>query len=195
MRITVNTDASYTSRYKRGAYAFWITSNTGRIKKHGMLRYKMDSAIIAEAQCIYNAIYTISKDGKMKSMVKNIQINTDCVAAMYILQDNKKKIRKFKLDTPQHKHVTKMFTDICRKHFRDVSIEFRHVKSHVSTDSPREYVNDWCDKQAKSHINNFLKTKGHVNGYTSNHSSSITRVSRERTTSTTKKPQVQNKNK
>lgn len=55
------------------------------------------------------------------------------------------------------KSLIRYFKDDCIKRTGELSIltksdyaQFRHVKAHLHTDTPRHYVNDWLDKKCKS---------------------------------------------
>ena len=43
MNVTINTDASFNHHYKVGGYAFWITSELGRIRQSGTLKETSDA--------------------------------------------------------------------------------------------------------------------------------------------------------
>lgn len=145
--VTINTDASYHSQFQLGAFAFWIKSDYGKITHCGVLKNKISNsnskgATEAEIQCIINAFY-ILKLQKWEGIFKVI-VNTDSLNAIRIFQDDKVGIKKYNLK----------WGGLFRDKFNKIKptkclIEFRHVPAHKNTDTPKAFINDWCDKQAK----------------------------------------------
>jgi hypothetical protein len=134
MLCTINTDASYSPISKRAAYAFWIVSNNFTIKKSGLFKGLCQKPEEAELKSILN-------------------INTDCLNAIHILTFDKKSIKKYKLDWG--KYYFKMYLKYTKN--KSFKVEFRHVKAHNDTDTSRTWVNDWCDKQAKTELRKTYK--------------------------------------
>lgn len=160
MIVTINTDASFSKLYQRGTYAFWIKSNKGKITKSGLLRNECSRPEIAEFRCIVNAMHKLA-EANWADITKVI-INTDCMNVIYLIARDNKKIKRFGL-FPWGSDTLNKFESMVssyRKTFlKGVPIELRHVKAHVSTKSDREWVNDWCDKEAKRHMAAYLKTQ------------------------------------
>lgn len=142
MIVTINTDASFHSSFKVGAYAFWIVSNLGKVLHCGALRDKVNSPTEAETKCIINALVTLKKQNWQG--ISKIIINTDSLNSIYILEKHSEEIIKYRLK----------FGGVLRNEYNKIKIhlppiEFRHVKAHKSTKTARSWVNDWCDKKAK----------------------------------------------
>lgn len=142
MIVTINTDASHHSDAKIGGYAFWIVCNEFRIVKSGALKNKCARPEIAEFMCIINAVHLLfqSKPSKITKVV----VNTDCLNVIHLLKGDKNAIRKYGLET-WGAPLVKIFYKIAG----DTKFEFRHIRSHQHTNTPRNWVNDWCDKEAK----------------------------------------------
>lgn len=136
--ITITTDASYCPVEKRAAYAFWISSDLGSIKKSGMLKQCKTSGE-AELMCLYNAIHYFIKNGLKCEM---LYVNTDYQAAADLMPD---KMKPF-----SEKFIHSILRQIARilNEYGQPFI-FRHVKAHVKVLKARGYVNTWCDKEAK----------------------------------------------
>lgn len=150
MNVTITTDASYSKKHNRGTYAFFITSNLGRTSQSGVLRKKCSTPSEAELKCIINSLVFLSKQKDLFDKCKNIYINTDSLNCIHIWNNDNQSIYKYKLRPLQHL-MKKPMKDIKRM-FKDKSIELRHIKAHVSTDTKREWVNDFCDKAAKTEM-------------------------------------------
>jgi ribonuclease HI len=155
MTITVNTDASYSHQHKVGAFAYWITTENGRYKNAGVLRNVQDS-LDAELQAIANAFHSILK--KEWTGITHIYINTDCEAAINLLK--KKKIRTLKAKKTYHAadFIVSTLEKLgdANKHSPDF-YSIRHVKGHSGKDSPRKFVNDWCDKASRKLMKDHIK--------------------------------------
>lgn len=148
MLVTINTDASFHPSYKVGAFAFWIVCNQGRILKSGKLK-QTHAPHDAEGKCIANALFTLLNSDF--NGITRIIINTDSMTCI------QRMVGKGKVNTPE-RSVYNYLKALKKKHgIKHSNIEFRHVKAHQGTDTPRKYVNDWCDKQAKRHMRELVK--------------------------------------
>jgi hypothetical protein len=172
MLITVSTDASFSQRYQRGSYAFWISSNGGRFFNSGMLKHKVGSPILCEMKCIVNAFYFIVKYNIHADGIKRVIVNTDCLNAIHVFNDDKVSRKQYNLNSSKHHALYIKFKKYVMQNFKDVKIEFRHIKAHDHTDDAKHFVNDWCDRECKKHMGKFLESKnvknilhGKPNGY------------------------------
>ena len=144
--VTINTDAAYHFKHKVGAFAYWIVSDYGRILMSGALKGKVSGPDEAEMQCIINAMHTVSNQ-KFPD-VRLIVINTDALNSIHVFGKNKAAIAKYHLK--KYGPLRDRFHKLSQKiGGTGLSIKFKHIPSHVHTDTPRNWVNDWCDKNAK----------------------------------------------
>jgi len=146
--VTVNTDASFHSGFKVGAYAFYIACDEGRFSHSGCLK-KVKDPTEAEIQSIINAI-TFLKRMNIKGIVK-IVINTDSMNAIHIFTNNKDAIKRYNL-----KYLLQ-YQSIIKK-IGVFVFDFRHIKSHVDTKTKRAWVNQWCDDNAKKQLWNHINS-------------------------------------
>jgi ribonuclease HI len=140
--VTLTTDASYHSQHKVGAYAFWITSDLGRVKASGILKQPVRSACEAEMQCILNALHVMKK--AIAGRVEKVIVNTDSLNSIRVFENDKENIKKYNLNWARRYRTFLLCLD--------VPIEFRHVKAHKTTKDARSWVNNWCDTAAKKHL-------------------------------------------
>lgn len=154
MICTINTDASYHPHFKVGAYAFWVVSDEFKIKKANVFKEPdMKSSDEAEICCILNSLWLTLRQS---NDISRIVINTDSQNAIFVFEHNREMSRRYRLG--KYKKYRQKYNDICRKYRKrsgvDIknSIQFRHIKSHEHTDTPRNYVNDWLDKRAKEQL-------------------------------------------
>lgn len=149
MNVTITTDASYSKKHNRGTYAFFITSNLGRTSQSGVLRKKCSSPSEAEFKCIVNALVFLSQQTWFDK-VKNVYVNTDSMNAIHVWNHDLKSIKRYGI-TKLKKMMFSPRVQV-RSLYKGKKIELRHVKAHVGTDTKREWVNDFCDKAAKTEM-------------------------------------------
>lgn len=150
MNITITTDASFSSKYKRGTYAFFITSNLGRMSRAGALRKSCRSPSEAEIKCIINALMFVKNNKELFDKCKNVYVNTDSLNSIHIWNGDKVAILKYRLRDLEMKLVTNI--KHIKKAFMGKHIELRHVKGHSGVNDKRSYVNEFCDKAAKTEM-------------------------------------------
>ncbi len=138
IRVTINTDASYSKsrKYgKLGGFAFWIKCDYFTYKGSGIIKSPENSSD-AELKAIANALYMLKKNRNIKR-IDRLFINTD---STYCIERIK---RKNKDD------VTDLIWEIINSYDGAKKVDCRHVKAHLHTKTPRHYINDWCDQMAK----------------------------------------------
>jgi ribonuclease HI len=155
MIVTINTDASFSRANKVGSYAFWIVCDLFIIKRHGMLKGRVERPEDAEFKCIINALHTLLKR-EQSLLATKIIFNTDCLNVIHVMKKSKKEIKLYKLDKWGYP-LKEKFCNMLSKKMRKVQLDFRHVKSHVEIKDKRSYVNDWCDQKAKEEMSKWLE--------------------------------------
>lgn len=156
MLVSIITDASFNQKYEIGTYAFWIVSDEGRIQYSGILKKKVIRAEQAEFQCIINALHVLSLAPYAKK-VKKIIIHTDCLNVIHLIQNNREEIAKYELASWGKYLVQKFSIMLVKMRIRLNKVELQHVKGHESTETKKQWVNDWCDKAAKEQMDIALK--------------------------------------
>lgn len=142
--ITINTDASYSSKYKIGTYAFYIVCDTFKIKSGGIFKCAPSNPMEAEMMCMANALHTLLVQHELPQ-TSILVINSDCLFSFqHITRKSKLPIgRKVASILKQVRNRTLLNGCIMPKY------EFRHVKAHNGTPDARSHVNEWCDREAK----------------------------------------------
>jgi ribonuclease HI len=153
MIVTINTDASYSHKHNKGAFAFWMVSNEGKICKSGLLKGDSLDPTHAEIKTISNALFHLSNFTGWSGISKVI-INTDSMNSIHLLTKNDKAIKKYRINRKKYQREMQVFFTLVNK--LKYNIEMRHVRSHVSTATAKQWVNEWCDNEAKKHLNKFL---------------------------------------
>ncbi len=160
MVVTINTDASFSHYHEIGSYAFWIKCDEFNIGKSGLLRKRVSRPEIAEFRCVLNALHTLFIQ-KTTEKIGFIVVNTDCLNVIHLINNDKEAIQKYRLAS-WGRYLVQTYDSLRIKHKHlKTKIEFRHVKAHTDTDTGRNFINDWCDKEAKKHIEEY-KHKNHL---------------------------------
>lgn len=160
MLVTINTDASFSYSLKMGTFAYWITCNLGRIKRSGVLRGKTSDPTQAEMKCIVNALHDLSTNEEASKSIKKIIVNTDSLNSIHIFTDNTEAKLRYNLVQQKYSMVRGMYRKIKEEKFAGVNIIFCHLRSHQHTDTSANWVNQWCDDNAKMEMQK-LKSKKH----------------------------------
>lgn len=167
MIVTINSDASYSNKYKVGTYAYYIVCNQFRYMISGAFKsniYELETAIKdrplrnstdAECAAICNALYLLKTNKSKINRITKIIINTDSLSTI------KKVNRRAKPDSIYYKCLI-LLRELRLEHnpnSRDSFYKFNHIKSHVSRHNrtPAQHVNNWCDKQAKIEMGKLIK--------------------------------------
>lgn len=157
MIITINTDASFSNKLKRGAYAFWIVSDKGRIQMSGPIKGTCHDSSDAEMRCIINALHVVSQIPDLNKPGNFVIINTDSMNAIHVLTGNKSAKRRYGLNKKEYINlIYAEFQKVCKRLARDITLDLRHVKSHTGLGDRRSYVNEWCDKTAKEEMGKII---------------------------------------
>lgn len=146
MIATINTDASFSPEFKRASFAFWITSNLGRVQYSGVFQREVTNSTEAELMAIINAVHVLAK--MRYEDVTTIIINSDSLHSLQALRDSYTKTAR-KRESKLKDLVDRFFVCINESSLKGVKMSFRHVKAHNDTDSKRTWVNEWCDSEAK----------------------------------------------
>jgi hypothetical protein len=153
--VTINTDASYSCKYNRGGFAFWISSEGGSFFYSGMLRDKVSKPVICEMKCIVNAFYFTNKHN-IQANCEKIIVNTDSMNAIYVFTNDKPSIKKYGLFGKKYDNIHYNLSQILESYFKGIEIEYKHVKAHQHTNDEKHKVNDWCDKECRNQLNIFI---------------------------------------
>jgi ribonuclease HI len=155
---TVNSDAGYLSFAKVGSFAYWIKGGGMHIHHSGLFKEKCDGSWQAEMQAIINALHHLKKVNTQP--IIGFIFNSDCKFARPGPKGHKhrqvlqKLIKEFK-DDAREKLGKEEFKRVM-KNIKEYAI-FRHVKAHEHTDTKRNWVNDWADRQCKARLREWLK--------------------------------------
>jgi ribonuclease HI len=142
--ITVNTDASFSQKYKVGGYAFYIVCDIFKIQKSGMFKVHPKSPIEAEMMCMANALHALLSQKELP-VTKWIVINSDCICSFEKIKRKSTNV----IGRTVANLLRKVRQKTSSRHAIMPKYQFRHVKAHNGSPDARSYVNEWCDKEAK----------------------------------------------
>lgn len=143
--FTINTDASFSRKFRRGAGAYWIKGdNDFSARGSFMFKQELHSSFIAELLTFERAFQEVNKvvhPGHRGATI--LFVNTDSMFVINVLQGTAK------IKSPRNRHVV-----LAIQHaIKDYKVIPRHVKAHTEDlTEARTWVNDWCDKAAKSEM-------------------------------------------
>ena len=126
MRATVITDASFCPRTGAGGWATWIRfEDKGLLKRSDAFRDPAKSSTDAEFKAAVNGVLWAAAGGATK-----VLLQTDNL------------------------HVVERFAEMVNDAGVTIPcvVTTRHVKGHDGGGTPRSWVNEWCDREAKVHM-------------------------------------------
>lgn len=136
---TVNTDAGLKNNGS-AAFAYYIRSDNNYVLKGaGPLKSSPKNSNEAELSAILNALYIVSNNEYLRS-ADIIVVNCDNKQALVVLR--KKQIHGYAKYIEFYKSI---LTNI------NCPIYYKHVKGHTKGNIPRQWVNNWCDKELRKH--------------------------------------------
>jgi hypothetical protein len=128
--ITVSVDSSFKNGY--GACAYYIKHEKFVVKDAEFLG-NVGTNVLAEFQGITRALVRCINESRRRQ-IKKIYVTCDCIPALKLAEyDNKLK-----------------------KLIGDREVIYQHIDAHSGVNSPRQYVNDWCDKSSRNCLNSNL---------------------------------------
>lgn len=140
--VTINTDAGFYPNEKVGSYAYWIKGKGLFLRGSGLFKQNCTNSTDAEMKAILNALHILDSSSYVD--IEKIVINRDNIHAKGSESGNELQRRiSDKLSELRKK---------CDHKSKYPFFDFRHVKAHSSIDKPRNWVNDWCDKECKRHL-------------------------------------------
>lgn len=134
--ITINTDASLCQQSNVGAWACHIVFDGFRIRKAAVFKRCPGESTHAEVMAIGNALYYVLQCAKQVVIPDIIVINCD-----------NKGVKSYIYNRVEAAKVLELLQAV-KKAYKQPTISFRHVKGHSKGDTPRKYLNNWCDEQA-----------------------------------------------
>ena len=134
---SVFTDASFDDRFEVGGWAAWIKHDGRKYEAGGPLRTPILDSSYAELAAAANGIITavrIFDPG-------HVHLVTDCDHVIRALR---------------HGGTCRAGDEVVVKAVRQAlhcrRLTIKHVKAHSGAPTPRQWVNAWCDAQARRHM-------------------------------------------
>lgn len=136
-RATINTDASWCPQTRSGGWAVWISIDGGvKVKRSGIFKARARDAQHAEQMACMNGLWLAAGRG-----VSHALVQTDCLALV---------------QTSGRGHGSKQNNEFMAardEHWPNMHVRWKHVKAHAKRiTTARQWVNDWCDREAKAHM-------------------------------------------
>lgn len=156
--FTINTDAShYAAHGGIAAWACWIKSSHYLVKNAGVFPEGVPNSAVAELLAVEQALLLLDKLIDTEPFLQHqlehgkvlVYFNTDSLFTVQALNGTIKR------------KVYAEIIDRVRALAARYEINPRHVKGHTKGNVAREWVNNWCDKQARGLAS---KRLGELNG-------------------------------
>jgi hypothetical protein len=146
--LTINTDAGFLPIDKVGAWAFWAVTDGMVLKGSGVFKEHCKNPTDAEIKAMCNAVFCVLSQSFDFSKIQLIVFNRDNINATSGANGS-----------PSQRKLTALIKKLKQKCNDKIypKVHFRHVKAHLHTDTPRHYVNDWCDKECKARLREWVK--------------------------------------
>lgn len=141
--FTINTDASlYRDHGGVAAWACWIKSKHYTIKSSGLLPHGIPNSSVAELLAVEQALLLLD------NLISESEFLQGQKILLYFNTDSKFTVQALTGDIRRQTH--RVIIDRVRSLTSHYVIRPRHVKGHTKGHEPREWVNNWCDRQAKA---------------------------------------------
>ncbi|MBS7812295.1 ribonuclease H family protein [Roseococcus pinisoli] len=134
--ITLICDASWCPTTNAGGWAIWWKSSAKSGKASGFFNTPFAKSYIAEAAAIVNGLHRADAQGAQ------VLVQTDCLSAISLLRDKPKPA-----SGADALMVWERFCSVSTH--TGARVTFRHIKAHSGTDTPRTWVHDMLDQEAR----------------------------------------------
>ena len=139
--VTVFTDASYCPSTGAAGWAVWMKHQGDTHRYSGIPKNPVKNPSHAE---MVAAVYGISLAIKNYPDARTVHLVTDLLRTVEILRGHAR--AKMDYEITAYNYVYRM----AKEH--NVHISCKHVKAHVTQGERRNYVNNWCDQEAKKQM-------------------------------------------
>lgn len=145
--LTIFTDASHCPQTGASAGAFWSRTKDKYLRRGIALGYlptngahtaELTTAVNALAECLDSEEYQSCFHPSAEKVL--IILVTDCLYVKQALEGN------LRVEGPLGERISLMQK---RMHLGGIRLKVNHVKAHSGTGTPRKWVNNWCDTEAK----------------------------------------------
>lgn len=147
MLVTLFTDATYSKRLSRGAWAAWAKADSKTYRYSGLIKNEIPDIGEGELAAIANGLFVIAKRFQPPAGSRII-VTTDSTEAIAALSNRNH-------PRPTCRHIANYIWATTREN--KWTLDLRHVKGHRGTASPRHAVNTWCDRECRRRMNELLR--------------------------------------
>lgn len=155
--FTINTDASLAPKTGVAAWACWIKSSHYLIKEAGIFSEPLPNSSIAELLAFEQALILLHNLIDTQPFLQHYADRNAIV--LYINTDSMWTIHALRGIVKRSKHVEEA------KRVKSLADDFtiipRHVKGHTRGENNRQWVNNWCDRQARGLVRKRMEELGH----------------------------------
>lgn len=155
--LTINVDASFIQTKKLASYAYWLSSDYGHWKGGSVFKDDVNDSTEAELKGIINALVVTFNEIKLRKIntIEQIYINCDSDTAIKVLVEGEN-VKSITGNILKYVPLFYIYKSVLEKN-KFSNIVFKRIKGHSNGSKPRNYVNNWCDLEAKKLINKHIK--------------------------------------
>lgn len=136
--LTINVDASFHPKTRRGGYGIWICYRDSKTTTSGGFKGPLEDSTEAELKATLNAFHLISS---WSVRVDRVIVNCDNKMVRDLID------RRFSTINKKYSELNKLLKEYITKY---PLVYSKKIKGHQSPDrAPRYYVNNWCDEKAR----------------------------------------------
>lgn len=152
MLVSLFTDASWCHRTKVGGWGAWAKSERGKFSTGAAFKDEAPNSTVAEMWAVINGIQA-TMNQPLFEVGDKILVQTDCEGIVYLMATR----RPPEAHKNRYKKLLTRLDELAHKG-NSVFIP-KHVKGHTSGKEPRLWVNIFCDKIARKHMELARKAK------------------------------------
>jgi ribonuclease HI len=135
--LTINTDASFSPITKRGGYGIWICYQDKKFQAYGGFKDLLVDSTEAELKAVLNAFHIISS---WTVRVDRVIVNCDNKGVRDFIDQQTFLVKE------KYRSLVKTLKEYTNKY---PMVYSKKIKGHQDPNtSPRNYVNNWCDRKA-----------------------------------------------
>ena len=147
MLVTLFTDASFNRALGRGVWAAWAKANGKTIRHSGAIKEPMPDIAESELAAIANGLFAAKKKFEPPFGSKIIVATDSAEAIASLCNRNHPRVKA--------RFLTNYIHALAQE--QGWTLDIRHVKGHKGTQTPRNAVNTWCDKECRRLMGLLLK--------------------------------------
>jgi ribonuclease HI len=139
--VTINCDASYNQKFHTGGWACWISYKDFKIQRYGKFKDQVNDSHECEIKSLCNS-FQILENHFSNENIKLVFVNCDNQVVRHII--------KTRLVREKFKTEIEVLLSYLSKYELIIA---KTIYGHKRGDTPRQFVNNWCDEYSRKYLN------------------------------------------